>query len=772
MIKNYFPFLIAFFGCISFSNAQLIANDDYAEAEFSMNATLMIQNVLANDTLNGEPATFDNVTLTPLSFETPYAYIDDNGEAWYTPTALVQPNLYIMHYRIAEIANPFNWQIGTVVLRVDGCLLPDIEITNTVQLTCDNTGSVTFENLPAGNWVLSIWRNGILQQPFTQGSGSTYTLSNIYGGYYTFSVGAGCLSMPVKTWITSDCVITFPTTSQYIDLNQDGAVSPGDAVNFAFTINNGTNHSANYLHLTNVPGSHMIMSGEPFDLGPGESNSTGYTGVHMITQDDINQGYTSDEIDFTGTNPDNQLIPLTARFNAVRYLNISDGLRLSAFVDENGNGTQDVGEPQFTDGNFHYEINNDGTVHHVNTNGILTLYENNPANSYDFGFAFHEANPYYSMDPTTFENITVAEGSGITHYNFPITIIPHDDLAVYLTPSVSPRPGFHFSQRISYRNNGTSPMSGTVSFHHSNVVSITSISQAGTTASADGFDFAFSNLLPNETRSFYVVMLVPTIPTVALGQVFENWAELALAGDVNPADNSAHLSQIIVGSYDPNDKTEVHGGKIVHADFGANDFLTYTIRFENTGTAEAFNVRVSDVLDEKLDENSVRMIEASHDYVLDRVGSNLTWRLNAINLPPSVPDTMTGHGFITFTVKPKAGYAIGDIIPNSADIFFDFNPAITTEPCLTEFVAPLGINTFADGQVAVYPNPTKNVLNIAVKNDTIGNIQVTDLLGKTVWSQAANANAAQIDLSVLSKGLYLVKVQSAGKQQTFKVVKE
>ena len=56
-------------------------------------------------------------------------------------------------------------------------------------------------------------------------------------------------------------------------------------------------------------------------------------------------------------------------------------------------------------------------------------------------------------------------------------------------------------------------------------------------------------------------------------------------------------------------------------------------------------------------------------------------------LPVSVANTMTGKGYITFKIKPKPGYAVGDIIPNNASIYFDFNPAIITNTFQTEFVA-------------------------------------------------------------------------------------
>ena len=77
---------------------------------------------------------------------------------------------------------------------------------------------------------------------------------------------------------------------------------------------------------------------------------------------------------------------------------------------------------------------------------------------------------------------------------------------------------------------------------------------------------------------------------------------------------------MIINAYDPNDKTEAHGPEILHSSFTSNDYLYYTIRFENTGNASAINVRVNDVLNSMLDENTIRVESTSHPYILDRVG--------------------------------------------------------------------------------------------------------------------------------------------------------
>lgn len=452
-----------------------------------------------------------------------------------------------------------------------------------------------------------------------------------------------------------------------------------------------------------------------------------------------------------------------------------NGIRMNAFVDTNGNNIKDANEQNFTKGRFQYVVNNDGVTNAIiSPVGSVTIYESNFSNSYDLSYVIDsEFSANYAIVNSTFNDVVI-DGSGILNYNFPVTITQnYNDLSVSLVPFGQPRPGFAYTNKIAYSNNGTQTIaSGTVTFTKNNALAITTISQTGTTTTTDGFSYNFTDLLPFETRIIDVVLQVPTIPTVALGQLVTNSASITLpTNDVLPVNNSSVLTQTIVGSYDPNDKTETHGGKIVYSDFTSNDYFTYTIRFENTGTANAQTVKVTDVLDVKLDENSIRMVSASHNYTLKRVGNNLEWTFKNIYLPPSVSNTEVGKGYITFQVKPKTGFAVGDTVPNIANIYFDFNPAITTQTCVTEFVNSLNNDNFAFNGFNYFPNPVKNTLTIN-NAFTITQVEITSVLGQRVITKDINNLQAEIDLSTLQSGIYFVNIKAEGKEKTFKIIKE
>lgn len=71
----------------------------------------------------------------------------------------------------------------------------------------------------------------------------------------------------------------------------------------------------------------------------------------------------------------------------------------------------------------------------------------------------------------------------------------------------------------------------------------------------------------------------------------------------------------------------------------------------------------------------------------------------------------------------------------------------------------------------VYPNSVKDILNISNGNG-ITSVLICDLLGKEVLSKTINNNYAALDLSKLSSGTYLVKINLDNQNKTIKIIKE
>jgi hypothetical protein len=176
-------------------------------------------------------------------------------------------------------------------------------------------------------------------------------------------------------------------------------------------------------------------------------------------------------------------------------------------------------------------------------------------------------------------------------------------------------------------------------------------------------------------------------------------------------------------SYDPNDIVGPGG-------YGAQYWISpdqtfhYTVRFENDAVkalAPAQYVRITQTLSTNLDLRTFRLgvmgfgtnlVDVSADRVfyqtqvnvtndlgvvvdivagLDLAKGEITWEFTSLDpatgdlpwdpyigfLPPNT-NGIIGQGFVTYTIKPKASIASGDIINAEARIYFDYNEPMDT----------------------------------------------------------------------------------------------
>ncbi|MDO6598102.1 T9SS type A sorting domain-containing protein [Oceanihabitans sp. 2_MG-2023] len=453
----------------------------------------------------------------------------------------------------------------------------------------------------------------------------------------------------------------------------------------------------------------------------------------------------------------------------------SGSIEVNAFIDENSDSIFDASEVNFSNGVFTYEVNNDGVINYVNSSsGSFVIPNSQEGDTYDIGFTmFEEYNSCLSQTFTLVEDVVIMDNE-ISEVNFPLTLISNcSDVAVYLSANTAPRPGVIYNNILVIENLGSVPVSGSVEFTHDALVTLDAVYNlnAGNsiTNTATGFILNFNNLLPGNQEQVYIALNVPT--NLNIGDVITNTVVYSET-DLNLDNNTSSITQDVVNSYDPNNKLESHGPEIKLDDFTDQDYLYYTINFQNLGTAEALDIRVEDVLDAQLDASTFKMLSASHDYMVTRVANNLTWQFEDINLPSESMDEPNSHGFVYFKVKPLAGYQEGDIIPNVADIYFDFNPAITTNVFESEFVTTLSVDALTAVSYTMYPNPANSnvhvVFNNAVAEDIL--ISIYNLQGKLVskTSAASSDNKIRFNVSNLSQGMYFIEF----KGESFKMVEK
>ncbi|AWI25963.1 T9SS type A sorting domain-containing protein [Flavobacterium pallidum] len=85
--------------------------------------------------------------------------------------------------------------------------------------------------------------------------------------------------------------------------------------------------------------------------------------------------------------------------------------------------------------------------------------------------------------------------------------------------------------------------------------------------------------------------------------------------------------------------------------------------------------------------------------------------------------------------------------------------------------ASLGILPNSDDAFRVYPNPVHNVLNLEYAAD-MSEVAVYNVIGQQVLTKTLNTSSAQVDMSNLASGTYIVKVMADNKVKTIKVVKQ
>ncbi len=244
-----------------------------------------------------------------------------------------------------------------------------------------------------------------------------------------------------------------------------------------------------------------------------------------------------------------------------------------------------------------------------------------------------------------------------------------------------------------------------------------------------------------------------------------------IAGDNNPTNNILTHCFTVVGSFDPNEKEVYPSGNIDTA----THWLTYTIHFQNTGTAEAQHIYVIDTLDSNIDAGSFQLLAYSHQPMVQLKGNNLRFNFPNINLPDSNTNEAASHGYVQYKVKLKDNLPVGTDINNTAFIYFDFNAPVVTNTtsntiALATGVANLGMR---NADFGLNPNPATESVRISIDESMIGSIvTITDITGREVLHSAVQIRNPQFDIRNLSPGVYFVTLENKTGRLSRKLVKQ
>jgi hypothetical protein len=101
----------------------------------------------------------------------------------------------------------------------------------------------------------------------------------------------------------------------------------------------------------------------------------------------------------------------------------------------------------------------------------------------------------------------------------------------------------------------------------------------------------------------------------------------------------------------------------------------------------------------------------------------------------------------------------------------NYNITFNTTTAVYNFTDFLATTVFNKSNFKVYPNPTKNEWNFTNLNDTIENIQILDVLGKTIINLTQKSNSIIFNASELNDGIYFARVTADNSVSTIKLIK-
>ncbi|WP_395065053.1 T9SS type A sorting domain-containing protein [Flavobacterium sp.] len=756
-------------------NTELIT---YPDSFTTSNCQYYVGNILGTngnplfiDTLNGVPAILQtyytnpgniihpaNVVVTLINTY-PGINLNPNGDIFILPGVLA-PGNYPLTYQLCEIANPNNCDVSFATIGiVPGFLYaaPDDFSFSPIDNTVGGaTMSVLNNDFSECNGMLNQFNSFVYPQSIPNGltlqSDGVITVPvGTPPGTYIIQYGV-CETTPFGTCSSATAIVVVTGISSlvanydYLDVNYPNATT---------TLSVLTNDTLNGSPLNS---NDIIIT--PLNIPAGFSiNANGTIAIGNVSE---------------GTYP----VP----YQICRATNLSDCTVNYAYVvvfknrilgkvkfDANANGC-DASDPF---------LNN------------ISIKNNNNSNAYTSYTNYNGASDYYLIGDVGTNTVsvtnlpsyfTVTPATQVFNFTLPgTTIAPDfcitantnvDDLEIVLIPRFNVVPGLPAYYDILYKNNGSTTLSGQVTFQFDNTkMTFSSSTPSPNNIGLNTITYNFASLAPFEKRKIYnVKLLVATPPTVDSGNVVSFSGNITpLVADATPIDNSSAVNQTVVNAQDPNDII-VHEGATITLAQAQQGYLHYTIRFQNVGTSDAINIKVLNDLDPKLDWSTFQLITSSHNCRVKNKNGHNEFLFEGIYLPGTTNEPLS-HGYVTYKVKPIASIAVGNVIPNAASIYFDYNAPITTNTASTTVVSNLSIENFAFSNFNYYPNPVKNSLTIS-NSSVIDAIELTSILGQNILSKKINDLQTELNISSLSKGIYFVKVSSQGQEKIVKIIKE
>ncbi len=375
-------------------------------------------------------------------------------------------------------------------------------------------------------------------------------------------------------------------------------------------------------------------------------------------------------------NPAPPLCNPASNANQCKFKPVMEG---TIYYDINSNGIKDANEYYsknvkvqlsngaytFTDNSGHYELTADSL-------GDYTIKIIAPQ--------------YYAAMPDTFHYTFTQYNASVSEL---VALQPKqniDSLNIKITPWQNcARPASNLDYIINYENVGTTNLSPIVTFNYdSSLLTYVKSSNYFVTNSGNKLTLNISSFAVGQTGGFTASFTVKSTDT--LGSIIN--ANTAIVGGSSTAIDS--IGSTVKSSFDPNDKQATP--VLTPLQIAADKYIDYTIRFQNTGTDTAFNIVLTDTLSNQLLHNTLQLVGSSHNCKATVKDNVAVFEFLNINLADSNTNSLKSHGFVNFRVKPLGSLVDGDVVPNIAAVYFDYNTPVNTNTAYT-FINLTGIIT-------------------------------------------------------------------------------
>jgi uncharacterized repeat protein (TIGR01451 family) len=479
-------------------------------------------------------------------------------------------------------------------------------------------------------------------------------------------------------------------------------------------------------------------------------------------------------LQYIATGPDGDSDTLT-QYNQIIVSDTCGNASGYVFIDTDGDCIFDAGELPVSGIPVNAALAGQNVAWaYTNQNGFYSL-DLGFGNTYEITIGSNTAIYGYSLQCPSSGNYQVSTLPSVDN-NFALSCMNGFDLEANLS-GWGYRPGMQGYIYTSVNNNFCMPVSGKYKLVLDPILTYVSAATPPDQISGDTLIWNFTNL----NNSFYYTYMnnwisVITSTSAVLGDsVCLTMIVEPQAGDMNPLNNIVNNCFEIRNSWDPNMKVADPVGEGPLGNIAPQTELSYTVHFQNTGTAEAYNIFVLDTLDADLDISTFHVVSSSHTMTTDILpGDVLKFTFNNIMLPDSSTNEALSHGYVTYKITPKSQLNDGTELTNKAEIFFDFNPAVITNTTLNTISKIMGVNELnqTGSQLQIYPVPTDKKLFLTLNNvSSIDKLQIVNARGQIVYAKTIiSGNTAFINTSAMPSGFYTVRILSGSVTSTKNIV--